>query len=91
MVEQDRMVKVGSLVEVEDGELNEAWRIAVADEADPRARLISEDTPLARALLGHRAGERVRVGKGSCRGVHVDHRHQSASSRNACTSAANWL
>ena len=35
------------------------------------------------------ARERVRVGERSRRGVDVDHRHQSASSRKACTSAAN--
>jgi transcription elongation GreA/GreB family factor len=30
-------------------------------EADAMRRLISEETPLARALLGHRAQERVQV------------------------------
>lgn len=68
MVEQRGTVRVGSLVEVQDGELNEAWRIAVADEADARVGLLSEDAPLGRALLGHRAGERVRVvGPGTAR------------------------
>ncbi len=68
MVEQDRTVMVGSLVEVQDGELNEAWRIAVAHEADPRTGLLSEDAPLGRALIGHRAGERVQVvGPGAAR------------------------
>ncbi len=61
MIEQAGMVKVGSWVEVQDGELREGWRIVATHEADAMRRLISEETPLARALLGHRASERVRV------------------------------
>jgi transcription elongation factor GreA len=61
MVEHDEAAQVGSLVEIDDGELSEVWRIAFAYQADPSNGLLSEDSPLARALVGHRAGERVRV------------------------------
>jgi transcription elongation factor GreA len=54
-------VQVGSLVRVQDGELEEQWRIVPAVEADPSRCSISEDSPMARALLGHRPGDRVRV------------------------------
>jgi transcription elongation GreA/GreB family factor len=60
MIEQ-HTVRLGSWVEVQDGELREAWRIVSRHEADAMRRLISEETPLAQALLGHRASERVRV------------------------------
>lgn len=57
----DRVVRVGSWVEIRDGELEEGWRIVSAVEADAMRRLMSEETPLARALLGHVAGDVVRV------------------------------
>ena len=43
------------------GELEEAWTIADAAEADAGQGVIAPDTPLARALLGHRAGDQVTV------------------------------
>lgn len=55
------VIRVGSWVEIRDGELQEGWRIVTADEADAIRRLMSEETPLARALLGHVAGDVVRV------------------------------
>jgi transcription elongation factor GreA len=55
------LVKVGAWVTVRDGDVEESWRIVARHEADAFQRRISEDTPLARALLGHCAGERVRV------------------------------
>ena len=54
-------VRVGSWVTVQDGELEEAWRVVDAHEADAVRRLISAETPLVRAVLGHRAGDVVRV------------------------------
>ncbi len=54
-------VQVGSWVEVQDGELREGWRIVDASEADAMRRRISAETPLARALLGRRVGDQVRV------------------------------
>ena len=57
----DGMVTVGSWVTVRDGELEESWRVVDASEADAARRLISSQTPLARAILGHRPGDVVRV------------------------------
>jgi transcription elongation factor GreA len=54
-------VTVGCWVKVRDGQLEEGWRIVPPDEADAMRRRISTETPLARALLGRRVGERVRV------------------------------
>ena len=54
-------VRVGSLVRVRDGELEEWWRIVPSHEADAMRRCISEETPFARALLGHQVGDEVRT------------------------------
>lgn len=61
MVEQDAAVEIGSWVAVTDGEFEEEWRIVVSAEADAGRRWISQDSPLARAILGHRAGDQVPV------------------------------
>jgi transcription elongation factor GreA len=61
MVNEERVVRIGSWVQIRDGEIEEGWRIVAAIEADAARRLISEETPLARALLGHSAGEVVSV------------------------------
>jgi transcription elongation GreA/GreB family factor len=61
LVEQAGIVQLGSWVEVQDGDLREGWRIVSRHEADAMRRLISEETPLAKALLAHRASERVKV------------------------------
>ena len=55
-------VQIGSPVRLRYGELEEAWLI-VDDpaEADVAKGRISSETPLARALLGHRAGDQVTV------------------------------
>ena len=45
-------VGVGSWVTVRDGALEESWRVVDPAEADATRRLISTNTPLARALLG---------------------------------------
>jgi len=69
----DAVICVGSWVQIRDGELQEGWRIVANDEADAMRRLMSEETPLARALLGHVAGEvvRVRGPQGSARPVTI--------------------
>ncbi len=54
-------VRVGSWVTVRDGGLEEAYRVVPVEDADALRRLISEASPLGRALLGHQAGEQVRV------------------------------
>jgi transcription elongation GreA/GreB family factor len=57
----DGIVRLGSLVRVRGGDLTEWWRIVAAHEADALRRLISEETPLARALLGRQVGDQVRT------------------------------
>jgi transcription elongation GreA/GreB family factor len=55
-------VVVGSMALVDDGERAEWWQIVPGEqEADHSRHWISEGAPLARALLGHHAGERVHV------------------------------
>jgi transcription elongation factor GreA len=61
MVNGSGSVTLGSWVTVKDGELQEAWRVVDPTEADAGRRLISADCPLSKALLGHRAGDQVRV------------------------------
>jgi transcription elongation factor GreB len=55
-------VAFGRWVTVEDeaGE-RASWRVVGPDEADAKRRLVSVDAPLARALLGKRAGETATV------------------------------
>jgi len=60
MIEQV-VVAVGSTVRVQDGDIIESWQIVDPAEADPEHRRISDVSHLAKALLGHRAGDRVRV------------------------------
>jgi transcription elongation GreA/GreB family factor len=52
---------IGSVVRVRDGDLVEWWRIVPPEEADALQRRLSVAPPLARALLGHRVDEQVRV------------------------------
>ncbi len=54
-------VRVGDVVLVQEGELEEWWRIVPYFEADAQRRRISAESPLARALLGHRTGDVVHV------------------------------
>jgi transcription elongation factor GreA len=61
MVNEDITVRVGSRVRVKDGPHVDEWCIVPPEEADPASGLISERSPLARALLGHRVGDRVNV------------------------------
>jgi transcription elongation factor GreA len=61
--EHDGRVAVGSVVrlrEVTGGEEVE-YRIVGALEADPAERRISNQSPLGEALIGHRAGETLKV------------------------------
>ena len=55
-------VYFGAWVELEDGQgARQRYRIVGADETDARSRLISIDSPLARALLGRGEGDSVVV------------------------------
>jgi transcription elongation factor GreA len=56
------MVQVGSTVSVkEEGSKPEEYTIVGAAEANPAKGLISNESPLGKAILGHKAGERVEV------------------------------
>ena len=55
------IIKVGSTVKLQANGNAKTYMIVGSNEADPSAGKISNDTPLAKALLGHRAGEQVEV------------------------------
>ncbi|PJF37137.1 MAG: transcription elongation factor GreA [Candidatus Thermofonsia Clade 1 bacterium] len=56
------VIGLGSEVTVqEEGEAPETFVIVGAAEANPREGKISNESPLGRALLGHKAGEKVAV------------------------------
>jgi transcription elongation factor GreA len=55
-------VRIGSTVVIqENGSSQETYTIVGAAEANPKEGLISNESPLGRALLDKRAGEEVRV------------------------------
>ena len=56
-------VSIGAKVQVLDQEFNEKieYQIVGSTEADPDQQLISDESPVGRALLGHRAGDDVEV------------------------------
>lgn len=56
-------VTIGSIVKVRDIEddYEETYEIVGSQEANPREGRISDDSPVGRALRGHRAGEQVTV------------------------------
>ena len=56
------LVQVGSTVTVqEDGYEEETYTIVGAAEASPREGKISNESPIGKAILNHRAGEEVQV------------------------------
>jgi transcription elongation GreA/GreB family factor len=61
MVSKDGKATVGAWVTIQDGESEELWRIVPRIEADVLRRWMSEECPLARAILGHAAGDVVQV------------------------------
>jgi transcription elongation factor GreA len=56
---QRGVVTVGAQVKVASDEGEESYSIVGAAEADPLAGRISNESPLGRALLGHKAGDEV--------------------------------
>ena len=62
-VQQEGVISVGSLVKVKDIEFDEIneYRLVGTVEADPMNNRISNESPVGRALLGHRAGEGIDV------------------------------
>ncbi|MFR6290424.1 MAG: transcription elongation factor GreA [Peptococcaceae bacterium] len=62
-VQQEGVISVGSLVRVKDIEFDEIseYRLVGTVEADPMNNRISNESPVGRALLGHKAGEIIDV------------------------------
>ncbi len=54
-------VQIGSTVTVESGDGNETFTIVGSTEASPREGRISNESPVGRALLGRKKGDRVAV------------------------------
>ncbi len=55
-------VRVGTEVKVEtDSGATRTFKIVETFEADPKAGLISDQSPVGKALLGHKEGEEVKV------------------------------
>jgi transcription elongation GreA/GreB family factor len=65
----DNTIRVGSRVKVKDGPDEDELEIVAHEDADPAHGLISADSPMARALLGRRAGDRVKVARPEDRGA----------------------
>lgn len=56
------LVEVGSTVVIKEGRLKpEEYLIVGATEANPREGKISHESPLGKALLGHKEGEKIEV------------------------------
>ena len=62
-VQQEGTITVGSLVTVKDIEFDEIteYRLVGTVEADPMNNRISNESPVGRALLGHKAGDIIDV------------------------------
>jgi len=60
--ENRETIQVGTTVTIrEEGSTDETYTIVGAAEANPRSGKISNESPLGRALLNHKAGETVSV------------------------------
>src|SRR3990172_4191939 len=59
---KEGLIQVGSTVTIEeDGAAAEAYTIVGAAEANPREGKISNESPIGKAVIGHKAGETVQV------------------------------
>jgi len=62
ITEKGEVVQVGSTVVIqEEGGKPEDYTIVGAAEAEPSKGRISNESPLGKALLGHKAGDRIQV------------------------------
>jgi transcription elongation factor GreA len=55
------VVRVGSVVNVKDGSNSLQYTIVGSTEADPAQNRLSNESPVGKALLGHKKGETVTV------------------------------
>lgn len=59
---QHEIVEVGAVVEVQEEDYPpETYRVVGAKEANPREGRISNESPIGRALMGHKEGDKVTV------------------------------
>jgi len=59
---EDGLVTVGSEVTIcEEGGQPETYKIVGPVEANPRERRISNESPIGRALINHRVGDKVKI------------------------------
>jgi transcription elongation factor GreA len=59
---QRDLVEVGSVITIQEGNYTpETYNLVGAKEADPRNGRISNESPIGRALIGHKVGEKVPV------------------------------
>lgn len=61
VAKEDGVVAFGCTVTIEDGSKQRSWKIVSSHDAAPSEGRISADSPVAKALLGLRAGERATV------------------------------
>ena len=54
-------VQIGSTVEIDSGDGRERYTIVGSAEASPAEGKISNESPVGRALLGHKKGEKITV------------------------------
>jgi transcription elongation factor GreA len=55
------VVRIGSTVHVLINDRQKTYKIVGSNEADPAAGLVSNESPLGNAFLGHRVGEKVEI------------------------------
>jgi len=56
----DCVVRIGSRVRIEDEDGEDEFAVVAPEDVDTGASRISTESPLGRALLGRRVGDRVR-------------------------------
>jgi transcription elongation factor GreA len=56
----DCVVRIGSRVRVQDDDGEDEFAVVAPEDVDTGAHRISTESPLGRALLGRRIGDRVR-------------------------------
>lgn len=62
LVQHDGTVRIGMKVELEsDSGAKRVFKIVETYEADPKAGLISDQSPVGKALMGHKEGDEVSV------------------------------
>lgn len=61
----DGLVRLGSVVKLKDGGQSPQFQIVGTMEADPLNGKVSDESPIGRALLGRKQGEKVEIKAGA--------------------------